>query len=190
MLNTELSIDNTFKTEISCHFLLASIFLMRNLLSSELVFSYRQWIIILSGCFQKILLIVFSFHQFAYNMSRCEFLWVYPVSDSFNFLVSLLSNLESFQPLSFQIFFQDQHFSSLLMEIQLNEYYIFLLLTHGPLRPYSFFSIFFSFSCLDCIISIRLSSRPLAVPSQIFHLSPSSAAFSSIAILLSSKVSF
>ena len=149
MLNTDLPIDNTFKIEISCHCLLATIFLMRNLLSSELVFSYRQWIIILSGCVQKILLIVFSFHQFAYNMSRCEFLWVYPVSDSFNFPVSPLSNLESFQPLSFQIFFQDQHFSSLLMEIQLHEYYIFLLLTHRPLRPYSFFSIFFSFSCLD-----------------------------------------
>ena len=35
---------------------------MRNLLSFELVFSYRQHIIILSGYFQKILLIVFSFH--------------------------------------------------------------------------------------------------------------------------------
>lgn len=148
-------------------FPLASIFLMRNLLSFELVFSYRQYIIILSGCFQKILLIVFSLHQFAYNMSRCEFLWLYPVSDSFNFPVSLLPNLESFQPLYFQMFFQDKHFSSLLLEIHLHEYYIyiFLLLTHRSLRPYPFFSVFFSFSCLDWIISIYLSSRPW-----LFHL--------------------
>ena len=48
--------------------------------------------------------------------------------------------------------------------------YIFLLLTHRSLRPYSFFWVFFSFSCLDWIISIYLSSRPLAVSSQVFSL--------------------
>lgn len=71
----------------------------------------------------------------------------------------------------FKYFFRTNTFPLFFWKFTyMNIIYFFLLLTHRSLRPYSFFSVFFSFSCLDWIISIYLSSRPLAVSSQVFSL--------------------
>lgn len=165
-------------------FPLASIFLMRNLLSFELVFSYRQHIIILSGLLSKNSFIVFSLHQFAYNMSR----WISLSLSCFRFIQLpsfSLPNLESFQLLYFQMFFSGPTLFPLLLEIHLHEYYIYFLIINPQVpETYPFFQSFF-FILLDWII-LTFILKALAVSSQISYLAHPVHLFSSIAILLSS----
>lgn len=140
---------------------------MRKSLPFELVFTYR-WHITLSGWFQKISHCLYS-QQYDYDVSGCEFLWVYPVWSSFNFSSLSLAKLGKFSAIIFLRYFFWYHTLLSASEYSVTWMLDLFWVTHGSLRPCSFLDLFVSF-LLFRLNQFYSSLRSLTVSSQICSL--------------------
>lgn len=157
MLHIEFWTNNSLLWALS-YSLLASIFLARNSVSFESCSPIGSASLFSLADF-KIFLIVFSSQQFDYDMSRREFICVYPVSVSFNFSSLSFAKLIKFPAIIFSnIFSTSAFFPPFLWKFNYMNVISFIINQQVPEALFIFF-FQFSFFLLNWIISIYLQGH-------------------------------